>query len=106
MRQDGSTAQQQVLTETCRMNRILQDGCGDPTATPLKRCVVAELERYFDALEGGQPCDLYKMVIRETEEALLQYVLTHTGGNQCRAARYLGINRNTLRKKLKAHGLD
>lgn len=87
------------------MNRVRQDGCGDTTETPLKRCVIAELDRYFDALEGEQPCDMYKMVIRETEQALLQYVLAHTGGNQCRAAQLLGMNRGTLRKKLDFYGI-
>lgn len=87
------------------MNRTRQPGCGAASETPLKRCVAEELERYFDALEGEQPCDLYRMVIRETEQALLQYVLTHTGGNQCRAAELLGMNRGTLRKKLDFYGI-
>lgn len=87
------------------MNRTRQPGCGATSETPLKRCVAEELERYFDALEGEQPCDLYRMVIRETEQALLQYVLAHTGGNQCRAAELLGMNRGTLRKKLDFYGI-
>lgn len=72
---------------------------------PLRRCVVEELERYFQVLEGEAPCDLYKMVIGETECALLQYVLERTGGNQSRAAQLLGLNRGTLRKKLQQHGI-
>lgn len=87
------------------MNRTRQDGCGATTETPLKRCVIAELDRYFETLEGEQPFDLYKMVIRETEQALLQYVLSHTAGNQCRAAQLLGMNRGTLRKKLDFYGI-
>jgi Fis family transcriptional regulator len=87
------------------MNRARQPGCSATSETPLKRCVAEELDRYFDALEGEQPCDLYRMVIRETEQALLQYVLAHTGGNQCRAAELLGMNRGTLRKKLDFYGI-
>lgn len=87
------------------MNRTRQPGCSATSETPLKRCVAEELERYFDELEGEQPCDLYRMVIRETEQALLQYVLAHTGGNQCRAAELLGMNRGTLRKKLDFYGI-
>jgi len=79
--------------------------CGSG-GTPLKRCVVEELARYFDALEDQPPCDLYKMVIGETEQALLQFVLDRAGGNQSRAAQLLGINRGTLRKKLRQHGLE
>jgi len=78
--------------------------CG--AESPLKRCVVDELGRYFDALEGEAPCDLYKMVVGETEQALLQFVLARTGGNQSRAAQLLGLNRGTLRKKLQQYGIE
>ena len=87
------------------MSSVPENELGDVTETPLRQCVVSELQRYFDALGGQQPCDLYKMVIREAEQALLQYVLTHTGGNQCRAAQLLGINRGTLRKKVDFYGI-
>lgn len=87
------------------MNRTRQSACDATSETPLKRCVTEELDRYFETLEGEQPCDLYRMVIRETEQALLQYVLAHTGGNQCRAAELLGMNRGTLRKKLDFYGI-
>lgn len=58
---------------------------------------------------GGDECDglgLYRMVIGEVEGSLLEAVMKETGGNQGRAARILGINRGTLRKKLRAHGLS
>lgn len=87
------------------MNRN-RDSTGDIYAeTPLKRCVTDELTRYFEALDGERPCDLYRMVIGETERAMLQFVLEHTAGNQSRAAQLLGLNRGTLRKKLQQHGL-
>ena len=87
------------------MNRPRATGCSGSAETPLKRCVSDELERYFEALDGEKPCDLHKMVIGETEQALLQFVLDRTAGNQSRAAQLLGVNRGTLRKKLKYYGL-
>lgn len=87
------------------MNRAGDSGWPDRPETPLKRCVHEELERYFEALEGESPCDLHKMVISETEQALLGFVLARTGGNQSRAAQLLGLNRATLRKKLKHYGM-
>ncbi len=74
--------------------------------TPLKDCVEKELQRYFELLDGQKPSDLYKMVIGETELALLDMVLRKTEGNQTRSAQYLGISRGTLRKKLKQYELD
>jgi Fis family transcriptional regulator len=94
-----------VSRNACRMNQTQPDGCGGPAATPLKRCVSEELARYFEALDGQKPCDLHKMVVGETEQALLQFVLEHTGGNQSRAAQLLGLNRGTLRKKLQYYAL-
>ncbi|PSQ94832.1 MAG: Fis family transcriptional regulator [Proteobacteria bacterium SW_6_67_9] len=87
------------------MNRAGDCECDDRPETPLKRCVHDELEHYFEALEGESPVDLHKMVVGETEQALLHFVLQRTGGNQSRAAQLLGLNRATLRKKLRHYGL-
>lgn len=87
------------------MNRDRQPGCGDTPDTPLQRCVAEELERYFEELEGEQPTNLHRMVIGETERALLKYVLEYTNGNQLRASQLLGMNRGTLRKKLDFYGI-
>lgn len=74
---------------------------------PLATCVKTALERYFHDLDGEKPAgDLYEMVIHEVERPLLDIVMKHVKSNQCKAADMLGINRNTLRKKLKLHGLD
>ena len=72
---------------------------------PLRGCVRSALELYFMDLEGHQASDLYQMVIGEVEQAMLECVMAHAGGNQSRAAQVLGINRGTLRKKLKHYGL-
>ena len=57
-------------------------------------------------MNGHRPAHLYNMVLREVEEPLLKAVLDYTDGNQLRAADILGINRGTLRKKLKQFGLS
>lgn len=74
--------------------------------TSLADCVEKALGRYFVELKGEPPSGLYALVLREIERPLLKQVMHHAGSNQSRAARYLGINRNTLRSKLKRHGLE
>ena len=78
----------------------------EPDPKPLHACVESALESYFQSLEGEAPRDLYALVLSEIEPPLLEAVLRYTHGNQSRAAEVLGINRGTLRKKLRAYGLD
>lgn len=73
---------------------------------PLRQHIEEALEEYFEQLNGHAPTDLYAMVIGEVEAPLLEVVMRRTGGNQSQAAAILGINRNTLRKKLQHHGFD
>ena len=73
---------------------------------PLATCVKNALDRYIHDLDGQTPGDLYAMVIAEVEAPLLEVVMQLAQSNQCQAAKMLGINRNTLRKKLRLHGLD
>jgi Fis family transcriptional regulator len=70
---------------------------------PVAACVKQTMERYFSDLNGEKVTDVYDMVLHEMEKPLLEIVMRHTKGNQVRAADILGINRNTLRKKLKQH---
>jgi Fis family transcriptional regulator len=63
-------------------------------------CVRKSLDRYFKDLDGEKPRAVYDMVIRNVERPLLEMVLDQAEGNQTVAAEMLGINRNTLRKKL------
>lgn len=58
------------------------------------------LETYFRDLDGEKPAAVYDMVLRSVEKPMLEVVLKQAGGNQTLAADMLGINRNTLRKKL------
>lgn len=71
----------------------------------IQECVQEAMETYFANLDGQGTNELYKMVISEVEQPLLRVVLKHTRGNQTRAAEILGINRGTLRKKLKMYDL-
>ncbi|MHB8536170.1 MAG: DNA-binding transcriptional regulator Fis [Sulfuricaulis sp.] len=73
---------------------------------PLAASVKQSLERYFHDLNGEKTTGVYDMVIAEVEKPLLDIVMRHAKSNQCKAAEILGINRNTLRKKLKIYKLD
>ncbi|ACR27776.1 Fis family transcriptional regulator [Burkholderia glumae] len=71
----------------------------------IEQCVRESLDGYFRDLDGSNPHDVYDMVMSCVEKPMLEVVLEQAGGNQSLAAEYLGINRNTLRKKLQQHGL-
>lgn len=74
---------------------------------PLNYYVRRSLKRYFKDLNGSDPVnDLYDMVLGEVEPALLETVMQHSEGNQSEAAEILGINRGTLRKKLKHYDIQ
>ncbi len=72
---------------------------------PLRGHAERALSDYFTSLNGDRPAHLYDLVLREVEEPLFRVVLDYAEGNQSRAADILGINRGTLRKKLKQFGL-
>jgi Fis family transcriptional regulator len=69
-------------------------------------CMRRSLNRYFKDLDGEAPSEIYNMVVSAVEKPLLAYILDRAEGNQTRAADMLGINRNTLRKKMREHGLS
>ena len=71
----------------------------------LRRQVRESVEAYFNDLNGETPCDVYRLVLNEVEKPLLEVVMQYVGHNQSQASRILGINRNTLRKKLEDHNL-
>lgn len=72
---------------------------------PLCKHTKDALDQYFAALNGDRPGDLYDLVIGEVERPLFEAVMDYTQGNQSQAAGILGINRGTLRKKLKTYSL-
>ncbi len=63
------------------------------------------LEHYFKDLRGAEPQGMHAMLIHAVEKPLLEVVMQQTQGNQSKAAEWLGINRNTLRRKLLGHKL-
>ncbi len=78
---------------------------GESRTEPLRDCVRSAMLNYFQHLDGHSTSNLYDLVMSEVEAPLLEMVLEHTGGNQTRAAFLLGMNRGTLRKKIKDYKL-
>ncbi|MES2945405.1 MAG: helix-turn-helix domain-containing protein [Pseudomonadota bacterium] len=71
----------------------------------IEECVRTSLESYFKDMEGLEPAGMHEMMMRVVEKPLLEVVMQHAQQNQSRAAEWLGLNRNTLRKKLVEHKL-
>ena len=82
--------------------REVPGAAAEPTLRGLVSSKVADL---FARMEANEIDSLYRLVVGEVEGSLLEAVMRETGGKKGRAARLLGINRGTLRKKLRAHGL-
>ena len=85
------------MTSTSKKNKKPKD--------PLCQCVRRSLKRYIKDLNGTEPKHLYGLVMGEIERPLFEVVMEKAEGNQTKAAEMLGINRNTLRKKLKQYRL-
>jgi len=89
---------------SARVVRV-RPGTGSGSEAPLRECVREAVDAYFADLDG-HPCrGLYRMVMSEVEVPLLEAVMRHSQGNQSIAAGLLGMNRGTLRKKLKEYDL-
>ena len=71
----------------------------------IEDCVRDNLHGYFRDLGGEEPNSMYDMLVRAVEKPLLEVVMSQADNNQSRAAEWLGLNRNTLRKKLVEHKL-
>jgi len=69
----------------------------------LSACVRKAVHDYFQHLDGEKPGTVYDMVLACVERPLIETVLYHTEGNQTRASELLGLNRNTLRKKMQIY---
>ena len=69
----------------------------------IEECVRENLQNYFRDLDGESPDGMYDMLVRLVERPLLEVVMQQADNNQSRAAEWLGLNRNTLRKKLVEH---
>ena len=71
----------------------------------IEECVRTSIEGYFRDLRGTDPDRMYDMLVKAVEKPLLEVVMAKAEQNQSRAAEWLGLNRNTLRKKLMEHRL-
>lgn len=71
----------------------------------IEDCIRTSLETYFKDLSGTEPSGIYEMMVGIVEKPMLEVVMQHADHNQSRAAQWLGLNRNTLRKKLLEHKL-
>ena len=91
-------------TDTHKHNN---DHAIDPQQVPqsLRQSVEQSLTQYFDELDGQQPTALYDLFMQQVEAPLFECVMEHTQDNQSKAAALLGLNRGTLRKKLKQYDL-
>lgn len=88
--------------------QVACSACGGeslPSRPDLAACVTESMRYYFQDLEGETPTRVYEMVLRCVERPLFEFILAQAGGKQIVAAQMLGMNRNTLRKKLDEHGL-
>jgi Fis family transcriptional regulator, factor for inversion stimulation protein len=89
-----------------RRTQLSRPSNGHARDIPLRDHTEQALSTYFDSLNGHRPGRLYDLVMREVELPLFQAVMDYADGNQSRAATILGINRGTLRKKLREYGLS
>jgi Fis family transcriptional regulator len=71
----------------------------------IEDCIRDSLEQYFRDLHGSEPHSVHAMTLRAVEKPMLEVVMAHAEGNQSKAAQWLGINRNTLHRKLLDHKL-
>lgn len=91
---------------TPRRPILSRPAAGESRNIPLRSHAEEALNTYFSSLNGHRPGRLYALVLREVELPLFKSVMDYAEGNQSRAATILGINRGTLRKKLREYGLS
>jgi Fis family transcriptional regulator len=97
----GKSSQRDAERAATRINGSeMRSGRGGET---LEQAVLRNLDQYFADLGGAKPHALHEMVLQAVERPLLKFALERASGNQSAAAELLGINRNTLRKKLHAY---
>ena len=89
------------MTNVIKLNAMK----GESKRISLNESVKAAIAQYLNELDGEHPGNIYDLVMQQVEEPLLELVLEYVDGNQSKAAECLGINRGTLRKKLKTYEL-
>lgn len=103
MDQTNHLSEHQRLRDESSLTVIKQDV--SRKTTTLRGCVESTMQNYFDQLDGEPASDVYDMVMREVEAPLFKMVMRYVRDNQTKASQLLGINRGTLRKKLKQYDL-
>lgn len=88
------------------MTSVVNNVNGDEINRPLKYFVQQALRNYLSQLSHQQVEDLYETVLSQVEAPMLDVIMQHTRGNQTQAANMMGINRGTLRKKLKKYKMN
>lgn len=88
------------------MNDITAPKFAEQDNERINECVRNVLITYFKDMDTHVAGDLYQLVLSEVEKPLFETVMEHTGNNQSKAAEILGINRGTLRKKLKQYRIE
>lgn len=73
---------------------------------PLRESVRQAMDHYLAQLDGQEVTELYDLVLSEVEAPMLEAIMQFTRGNQTKASQMMGINRGTLRKKLKRYGMS
>jgi len=102
-----ASVMEEAVVEISDAERIKQFLTQAPVehAQTLRDSVEVAMNNYFSHLDGQQVTDVYEMVLSEVEAPLLECVMKYTRNNQTKASVLLGLNRGTLRKKLKQYGL-
>lgn len=95
-----------MSTAIASLDEMTDKSKSDQEISQLYNAVKHSIRRYLYELDGDTPNNMYDMVLRQVEQPLLEAVLDHTRGNQSKAAEYLGLNRGTLRKKIRTYNLD
>lgn len=96
---------QYAQTASIRSARVTENTKAIDETLTLRDHVAIAMRNYFAHLDGQPASNIYEMVFNEVEAPLLESILEYTGKNQTKAADLLGLNRGTLRKKLKKYGL-
>lgn len=97
---------EQSTTSEALVTTIKSATSEQPTQRPLRNSVDQALRNYLSQLNGQEVTELYELVLAEVEAPMLDVIMQYTRGNQTRAANMMGINRGTLRKKLKKYGMN
>lgn len=102
--QQGAEEEVVELSDAERVKQFLTQAPVAQAQT-LRDSVEVAMSNYFSHLDGQSVTDVYQMVLSEVEAPLLEAVMKYTRNNQTKASVLLGLNRGTLRKKLKQYGL-